>query len=78
MTSTNIDGANEQMIVARCNELARAFYKMNGKHVPDDYKFYEATHPEEVGCWDMAVAAYEHIAFTDVEDCLASTKDEPV
>lgn len=52
------------------NELARLFYQSMGYAVPDGYKFYEATHPQEAGCWNQAVIAYEHIAGTDLEDCL--------
>lgn len=59
-----------QQIVDECNDLARTFYAMHGNVVPNDFKFYQAHHPQEVGCWEMAVAAYEHIDGTDVEDCL--------
>lgn len=57
-------------IVKRGNDLARQFYASMGCVVPDDYKFYEATHPQEVGCWNMAVMAYDFIEGTDLEDCL--------
>ena len=60
----------ERQIVNECNELARKFYNMQDCEVPDDFKFYKAHHPMEVGCWNMAVAAYDHIEGTDVEDCL--------
>lgn len=59
-----------KQIVDECNELARKFYAMHRYEVPDGYKFYLANHPQEVGCWEMAVIAYEHIEGTDVEDCL--------
>ncbi len=65
----------EQQIVDDCNALARQFYKMQGCEVPDDFKFYEAHHPMEVGCWNMAVLAYDHIEGTDVEDALAQVDD---
>lgn len=62
-------------LVAECNALARTFYRMVGCEVPDDYKFYEASHPAETGCWDMAVAAYEHIEGTPIEDCLCDLEE---
>jgi len=43
---------------------------MHECQVGDNFKFYEAHHPLERACWNMAVAAYEHIERTDVEDCL--------
>lgn len=61
----------DQQIVDGANALARRFYKMQGCEVPDGFKFYEAHHPAEVACWVMAVAAYDHIESTDVEDALA-------
>jgi hypothetical protein len=73
---TDIDDCDASGIVRRCNNLARTFYKMQGCEVPDDFKFYQAHHPAEVGCWNMAVAAYEQITFTDVDDCLAQAEDE--
>jgi hypothetical protein len=59
-----------KQIVDDCNSLARRFYSMGGCDVSDDFKFYDATHPEEAGCWNQAVAAYEHIEGTEVEDAL--------
>lgn len=64
-----------RQIVDDCNQLARLFYGMQGCVTHDDYKFYEATHPQEVGCWNMAVAAYEHIEGTPVEDCLSDLEE---
>ena len=64
-----------EKIVAEANDLARLFYRMSGCEVPDGFKFYEAHHPAEEGCWNMAVAAYEHIEGTEVEDCLAQLED---
>ena len=62
----------DEQLVDECNKLARLFYKMSGCNVPDGYKFYQATHPAESGCWDMAVAAYEHIAHTDISEALSA------
>lgn len=67
-----------KQIVEEANALARSFYLMTGCEVDDDFKFYEAHHPAEVGCWNQAVVAYEHIAGTDVEDCLMQVQDETV
>lgn len=64
-----------QQIVERCNELARTFYKMQGCNADVNFKFYEAHHPLEVGCWNMAVVAYDHIEGTDVQDCLDEIRD---
>jgi hypothetical protein len=63
-------------IVHEGNTLARLFYGSMGYVVPDDYKFYEATHPQEVGCWNQAVIAYDHIEGTDLDDCLAEWLDD--
>lgn len=65
----------EQKIVDECNDLARTFYEMQGCQVPDGYKFYEATHPAEAGCWQLAMAAYDHIEGTDVESALDDLRD---
>ena len=62
----------EQQVVDACNALARQFYKMHGNEVKDDFKFYKATHPQEVGMWHMAVLAYDHIEGTDVMDALSA------
>lgn len=64
-------GVLASMTVAACNDLARAFYKAHGYEVKDDYRFYEATHPQEVSMWNLAVMAYEHIEGTDVLEALA-------
>lgn len=57
-------------IVQEGNELARQFYRSMGCVVPEDHKFYEARHPQERGCWNLAVIAYEYIEGTDLEECL--------
>ena len=57
-------------IVRDANNLARLFYQSMGCDVSIDYKFYEATHPQEKGCWNLAIIAYDFIEGTDVEDCL--------
>lgn len=62
-------------IVAACNELARLFYKANGYDVPEGYRFDEAHHPQELGMWNLAVMAYDHIEGTDVE-CAIDNLDQ--
>ena len=74
MSDPNLEANRE--LVARCNELARLFYGMQQCVVPDDFKFYEATHPAEVSCWVTAVAAFDFINGDDVEDALAQLEDE--
>ena len=58
----------DQQILAECNELADMFYQMQGYISRPRFKFYEATHPAEVLCWDFACYAYDHIEGTDVQD----------
>lgn len=62
-------------IVLACNALARKFYLAMGCQVPNDYKFWEARHPQEAGCWAMAVLSYEEIEGTDVQDALTMMED---
>lgn len=71
-----IDQKSERELVEECNQLARAYYKMLGCEVNDDFKFYEAHHPAEVNCWNMAVMAYDHIRSTDIENCLIEIEGE--
>ena len=49
----------------KLNALAANFYKMMGKDAGDGFDFSESTHPEEFGCWNMAVVAY---AFVEEDD----------
>lgn len=53
-------------IVKKCNQLARDFYSMHGYNVDEEYKFYEATHPQEKLMWLLAVHAFDIIECTDV------------
>lgn len=59
-------------LVAACNALAREFYLAHGYGVPDGYRFDAATHPQEVGMWNLAVLAYDFIAGTDIENALCN------
>ena len=63
----------DKQIVQHTNALAQRFYEMQGCAITGRYKFYRATHPAERLCWDMDVAAMEHIAKTDVEKALKET-----
>lgn len=47
-----------------------------GYVVPDSYRFYAATHPQERLCWHMAVTAYDHIEGTDVEAALDDLEED--
>ena len=40
-----------EALVVGCNELARAFYSIEGYVVGDDFKFYLAHHPHELRVW---------------------------
>jgi len=60
----------EEEVIEDCNKLAIKFYKKAGFVVEEDYKMYDATHPEEVFYWDLAVLAYDFIEGTDVLSAL--------
>lgn len=66
---------SDQQIVREGNALARLFYKSMGYVVPDGYRFDQATHPQEVGCWKMAVLAYDHIEQTDLQAAADAEED---
>lgn len=63
-------------LVAEANELARQFYRGLGYAVKKGYRFDQATHPQEVACWNMVVMAYDHIEGTDLENAVAELEDE--
>ncbi len=67
---------NNKTLVRRCNRLARKFYAMQGYEVRKGFKFYDSMHPQERGCWNMAVAAYEHIRGDEVDGALDELRDE--
>lgn len=64
-----------KQIVQDCNTLANTFARMHGHISRPEFKYYEATHPQEVLFWGMAVAAYDHIECTDVEGALEDQED---
>lgn len=63
-------------VVAEGSELARKMYKAQGYEVREGYEFYNATHPQESGCWVPACIAYDHIEGTDLEECLHEWLEE--
>lgn len=70
MTRTN------QHLVNDANELARTVYKTLGYIAREDFKFYESKHPQEIACWRISVAAYEHIEGSDVDAALEDILDD--
>ena len=68
--------SEERAIVNRANALAREFYNAYGYEVPEGYCFHEATHPQELSMWHLAVIAFDFIEGTDVADCLSQSEDE--
>jgi hypothetical protein len=44
-------------IVEQTNALAHKLYGLMGHQRPGEFKFYEATHPQEVLMWEMACHA---------------------
>ena len=62
--------------IANANDLAREFYRLMGYVREEDYRFDEATHPQEKLCWQMACAAFEHIEGTDLNEVLAEIEDQ--
>lgn len=65
-----------QKIIEDANSLARLFYRSMGYQVPKGYRFDQASHPQEIGCWNQAVMAYDFIEGTDVENALSELDDE--
>lgn len=57
-------------------ELARKFYLMMGCKVEGGYRFDLASHPQEVGCWNMACVAYDHINGTDLQSAADEVGNE--
>lgn len=66
------EGMTEQQIVDSGNELARLIYKSLGYEVPAGYRFDQAHHPQEIGMWNIAAIAFEHIAGTDLDNALSN------
>jgi hypothetical protein len=69
MAKKNLKSARE--IVDGCNALARKFYLSMGYQVDEGTRFDQAHHPQEVGMWNMAIIAYDHIEGTDVDNALS-------
>lgn len=61
---------NKQEILDKCNELAVTYYRNAGFEVPYTYNMHEATHPQEVSFWVMAVEACEILLDVYIPDIL--------
>lgn len=59
-----------QEMVDSCNKLAATFYMMHGCKPAAGFKFYEAPHPTEVLCWEMAKEAYLQLTGTCIDDVM--------
>lgn len=66
---------NDDVLVAKCNALARLFYKSNGYEAPEGYRFDQARHPQELGMWNLACIAFEELLLTDMENALSNCGD---
>lgn len=75
LIESNDMGSNAE-IVAKCNELARKLYSMQGYVVSGDFNFYNSTHPHELLCWEMASRAFEFLKATEMEDVLDQHLDD--
>jgi len=56
----NLDQPDTDADVAQANRLARLFYRMHGYVVAPGYDFANASHPQEVLIYTMAVVAINH------------------
>jgi len=64
-----------QKIVDDCNQLARKLLAMQNFEVCEGFEFYNSISPRGIGAWAMAMAAYDHIAGTEVDQVLEELKD---
>lgn len=64
----------DQEVVDATNNLAHRFYGLHGNQRPQDFKFYEATHPQESLMWRLASEAMLQLRGTDVEDALVGVE----
>ncbi|MEH1992023.1 hypothetical protein [Nostoc sp.] len=53
---------------ALIEKLAKAFYRIQGYVVRQDYRMQDATHPAEKACVKMAFTAVEEVEFALVDD----------
>jgi hypothetical protein len=70
------DQKRREKIVADANALAAKFYLQFDCQASAGYKFYEATHPQEVLVWNMACVAYGHINEVDVHAILEELQED--
>lgn len=75
-SSHTIKPRTDAEIVAGANELARKIYAGMGYRARKGYRFDRAAHPQELGCWNAAVMAYEHVDGTDVENALDNLDED--
>lgn len=66
---------DDEELVAKCNALARLFYKSLGYDVDEGYRFDQARHPQELGMWNQACIAFEELLCTDMENALSNCGD---
>ena len=53
---------NEEFLVMdKVNQIARKIYSLMGYTVPENYNFYEAHHPQERLCLQIATVVWEEI-----------------
>ena len=58
----------DEQILKQTNELANKLYGHLGYIEREKFKFYNATHPIEIMCWNMACEAQLLLTATDVSD----------
>lgn len=71
-----MESRTNQQIIGDCNALALKLYALMGFNQGHNYKMYEATHPQEKLCWEMAMVAYEHVGGTEVSGVLDEFQQE--
>jgi len=62
-------------VVDQAENLARQLYNITGNRVSENYKLRNATHPQEIMCWNMACLAFKELRNTDPEDAVANLEE---
>jgi len=62
----------DEEILDQTNELANKIYMRLGYQARNGYQFHNATHPQELMCWDMACEAQLLLTDTDLENVLSN------
>jgi hypothetical protein len=65
-----------EKVVRVANSLARKFYRIQGYTVRQGYRFDQATHPQERGCWQMARIALLRLRRTDPDDAVLELDED--